>query len=460
VEALTLAGNAANQLHNRRLAVQYYSKLVSATKNTPTSANAMLAMAKIEEERFNFAAAGNDYLAYMAMPSKITGLDGTKEHALKKRVLVLSWLSGDSAMLGRMLHNRTICDKSLGAECNRYQALSVLMGSNQISGAMSTQAAGLAERSSPEVRSIYAAIALENSERLSMDKRHQMIHQLSANWKSLDEMSKFSLIARISQSVPHAFALDRDAIERSGKITSSEKTLTRRLNLTKEVETSATAAAKLPLSRIRALVLNEVAWIYNDLSDGIRRLPPPKKLNANQRLAYQKMVDQMVAPFENKAQQIRGEAYRLASDAGVESEVYDRIASDFFRGSMAGQAGQSATTAPKRQGEHGAIDMNIVRSVDDNGSWRAVDLDTAEPSQILRYKWAEAIDRRQWAQVAFFAEEAKEKNLLTPEVTGVAKAVSIASAGARAEGAMALTDLCHGGAASKIKDACKMTRYN
>ncbi len=465
-DTLTLAGNSALALHNRTLAVQYYAKLAATTRGSQISAQATLKMARLEEERYGFTAAAGDYLAYLSLPASLTHLDAKEAQRLKRRVLVLSWLSGDPALLGRMLRDRSICDGRLGSECNRYHALTVLMGTGQVSPQTSAQAIRLAQSSAPDVRPIYAAIALENAGRMSMDTRHRMIHELAAGWKQLDELARFSLISRISTSVPRAFALDRESIPRSGRLQANERSLTRRLNLTREMESSATQAARLPWSRIRALVLNEVAWVYNDLADGIRHLPPPaniRRLDGRGRLAYQRMVDQLVAPFENKAQQIRSEAFRLAAQTGVESEVYDRIASDLLR---ADPRKSATAVVPKQSGAARAtIDLSLVRDTDRDGSWRPVDLDSAEPAQILRAKWAEALERRQWAQVAFFAEEAREKSLLSPETIGVAKAVSIAYAGARAEGAMALNDLCRGGRGGRLPknlmDACgNHGRYN
>jgi hypothetical protein len=56
-------------------------------------------------------------------------------------------------------------------------------------------------------------------------------------------------------------------------------------------------------------------------------------------------------------------------------------------------------------------------------------------------------------------QEARAKSLLATEVTEVAKAVSLAAAGAQAEGKMTLDELCHRHFSSgKVKAACSVRK--
>lgn len=457
VDALTVAADSAVGSRNRAKAIHYYSKIAQSSPNTPIAAKALLVKVKIEEEKYAFSDAAGTYLTYLALPVAASKLSDQHRAEMRKRVLTYAWLSGDERLLQRVLSDKKICSKDLRSDCERYEALQYL--NFKVTSKVAKAAARNAENPRASNRAIWAAIALENAGEFGISKRHALIRDLSNSWRDLDESSKLLLIQKISASVPHVYALERQSIGQSGRLQADERSITRRLQKIREMEASATEAAKLPWSRIRALVLNEVGSTYSDLSTGIRQLPYPKKLKTiADRQAYGRIVDQIVLPFDQKSYELRSEAFRLASQNAVEPEVYSAIARDFFQEDSIKPNGRKLVIPKQRT--YADLDLSLVKDVDSNGSWRSVNPDTAEPAQVLRARWAAAIESRNWSQVTYFAQEAKEKNLLAPEVIGVAKAVSLASAGAKAEASMAFADLCRVRSGEKIREACSATKAN
>jgi tetratricopeptide (TPR) repeat protein len=460
VDALSLAGKSALATKNRARAIGYYGAIAAAAPNTETAAKALLSKANIEEERYSFADAARTYAAYLNLPSAATRVTDPRKNEIRRRVLNYSWLSGDAVLLVQALSNKNICTQSLRDECERDSALVTLAQDRAPTAKSATAAARVAQRSSPAVRAIWAAVALKDPAVLSPALRHQMLHVLASEWKHADELSRFTLLSSISQSVPEVFALDRALLVRSGTLKADPASLTRRLRAIEAVETSASEASTLPWSRIRALVLNDMASIYTDLSSAVRALPYPTRLRSpRDRDGYRRMIEQLVSPFDQKANAIRSEAFRLASRTSIEPEVYGVIARAYFQADLPQQPGTQKTSVP-RQKLDASLDMSLVKSVDEHGGWHSVNLDSADTTDILRARWAAALTAKNWPQVGYFAQEAKQKSLLKPEVTGVAKAVSLAAAGAKAEGAMELADVCRAGGGAKLSSACNGLKEN
>jgi tetratricopeptide (TPR) repeat protein len=459
IDALTLAGKTSIAMKNRSRAIGYFAAIAAAAPRSETAAKALLSEAKLQEERYSFSDAARTYTAYLELPSSATAqLENRPEKRndeIKHRILTFAWLSGDTALLDQSLANKKLCTRDLRIECERYYALRAFSyngnGSNTKQAALS--AVHYAEKASPSVRSIWAAAALKNPSVLSISRRHEMLHVLSSEWKQAEELSRFTILPSISRSVPEIFELDRAAIAQSGHLKADSASLTRRLKMIGEVEDYAAEASTLPWSRIRALVLNDMASIYTDLASGVRGLAYPARVRSpRDRDAYRRMIEQLVSPFDQKSYAIRSEAYRLASETTIEPEVYNEIARAYFQ---QGDILNSNSRKPiPRQRRDASMGLALVKSVDEHGGWHSVNLDSADVSDLLRARWAAALEAKNWPQVGYFAQEAKEKSLLKPEVTEVAKAVSLASAGAKAEGAMELADVCRSGGDSRLHSTC------
>jgi hypothetical protein len=234
-------------------------------------------------------------------------------------------------------------------------------------------------------------MALEKSSKLSFEQRHQAITLLASHWSQLDSLARFSMIPRVSASVPQAIAWNREFIQRSGRVQATEKSVNRKIELIRQLEQTATIAAKLPGSRIKVLALNEVAHAYEDLGIGLKQLPAPRGLRTADKLAYDQMLAQLARPFERKAVSARSKASLLIADSDAS-----------------------------------------------NPRWGRANLDTGTRSEILKARWSEALSSGMWPQVAYFIQESEQKRLISRDELKIAKAYSLAAAGANAEKHMAL----------------------
>jgi hypothetical protein len=198
----------------------------------------------------------------------------------------------------------------------------------------------------------------------------------------------------------------------------------------REMENAATAAMKLPWSRIRALALSETAGLYLDLSKGVRDLPPPKGLSPDDQQAYEQTISKLVIPFEEKGQEMRAKAFEIASKFAIEDESFSAVADPYF----ADNPSTASKLKPKKDPARPlGIDLQVLAKLDPKGDWDDLDPRSKEPLDFLKASWADALQKKRWGQVAFFLQEASEKKLFTPTVLGAIRAVSLAQAGARGE---------------------------
>jgi outer membrane protein assembly factor BamD (BamD/ComL family) len=426
--ALALAGNSALALNDRDTASAQYALIVNRSPRSRSAGEALLAMARLEEDRYAFGEASRHYLSYLALPAGAR--DPKSDSRLRHRALTLGWLSGERALIDRLLSDRSACSGASHAECERYAALRTFV----VPGAVSVKparAAALSQSAPKGMRAIWAAIALNGVESLNGVQRQSAVRALARHWQDLDASSQLILLASISESVPRSFQMERATIQKRDRLSASERSLARRLKLIRSMEASAAEAARLPWARIRALVLIEVAGAYSDLSAGVRTLPSPRRMKPAEQEAYSRMVAGLVRPFEEKAHALSGRAFQLVSATGTDAGTYDRVAHAYFVGQVA--------VAP-RQVARQKLDLTLLEDSDDQKGWNGADLNSARSGQALRARWSKAIESGAWQQVAFFIQEARSKGLLKPRVSAIAEAVSLAAAGAQAEGWGALAD--------------------
>jgi tetratricopeptide (TPR) repeat protein len=433
-ESFALAGDAALAKKDPDLAIRYYGKLAAASPRSEQAQKAYLAMAKVEEDRYGFSNAARYYRNYLAIKPGA----GSE---LKTRALTLAWLGQDPSQLKVFANDRLLCAADT-AQCTRIKAMMPLID-DSVSAATARHAAQNARRASSETRAIWAATALERPENLSSRDRRAMMETLASSWSHTEALARFALLPRISVSVPRAFALERQALS-GQRLSATASSITSRLKRVQELEAFGARAAELPWTRVRALVLSEAAQSYTDYAQALRALPAPKKLNAASRQAYDRMVGQTVAPFEQKAYSLRAQALALAARPAADTEAVSQV------GDAALKAGYPAGRLPRVSAV--SLDLSFLRSVDSRGDWS----NNATPetrADALRAAWTRALDRGTWPQVGFFMQEAREKQLLSPIALASARAVSLARAGAQAEGRLELSPYC-GALSGDLREGC------
>lgn len=470
-DTLNIAGSSALGLQEKERAMGYFSRLIdgalphgSATSSAAASKSAqrapaslkpdsnvgtaLLARASFAEERYRFSDAANDYKSFLTLPGSAVKIDEGKADDLRRRTLVLAWLSGNKGFLKTLLASKAICAESMQEECEKYSALSLLGVSETTQEATEDafdRARGKSESGSKENRPLWAIVAMEGVKHLSFRDRNLTVRLAVSGWEDLDPLSRYAVLPYLTASIPKAFSLNRQAMKEVAPLRADERYITRRVEVIREMENAATKAIKLPWSRIRAEVLNEIASLYIDFARGLSELKPPKNIADAELPAYQEAIRKLTLPFEEKGQEMREKAFGIASKFAIEDEAFQRISEPFFQENPS-QAKKIRPASPIEIPKK--IDLALLDRLDPDGDWddaaeAAADHstpDASEPASVLKVLWARAIQNRQWQQVAFFMQEAKEKSLLQSGALGSVRAISLAAAGARGEALAELED--------------------
>ncbi len=386
VEAYALAGDAALAKNDRDLALRYYGQLVAASPTGEKSAKTRLLMAKIEEERFNFAAAAKHYQVYCEQFG--SALSAKELTRLRTRVATLAWIGGTPALVQSTLQSRGYCAKN-AADCQRFEALQSL-NRESIDSARARRAFQSIARALPEVRAIYATAALENWNSLSPYERRVAVSNIITHWTKTESLARFTLISRVSKSIPKVVQAEREAMN-ALPVRADERSMTARVNRIKDFELFTAQVANLPLTTVQARVAEETATAYSDFAIAVRTLPAPRGLDSSGTVAYAQLVQKMVSPFERKSAEL---------------------------------SQQAAALGPRAQF---ALDAEFIENAD-------------KRETLLQRRWAQAVESANWPQVAYFVQESKR---LAPTWTATAgRAVSLAQSGATSEGQFELRSYC------------------
>ena len=451
-DTLTLAGAAALSINEKARAQKYFSQIIDASKDLSSDklgthagdnlAAALGSRAQMHEDRYFFTMAAKDYQALLALPkdklSEKIRLTGEKADALRRKVLALIWLSDDWKELRATLANPGVCTEALAGDCERYSALVILNSPDKLQDEAVIEKAFDKSRKNAtgtkDIRALWAAIALEGSKQLAFRDRNNALRTLANGWDELDPLVKFTLLPRINVSIPRAFELNRAAMKEVAPLRADERYITRRVEVIREMENAATKIVQMPWARIRASVMSELASLYIDLARGLESLPPPKGLNEAETAAYQDTIRKLTLPFEEKGQDVRAKAFEIASRASVEDEVLMKIAEPFFAENPS-QAKKIKLATPVAESTLFAV--TSLEQLDPNGEWSFIRKnkipDAEDRVMQLKHVWAIAVKNRKWQQVGFLMQEAQEKALIPAGPMSIVKALSLASAGARAE---------------------------
>ncbi len=431
-DVLLASGHAAVALDRPELARQKFTALIEGvgaagrTKDTPALAPALLARATLHEGRFRAAEAAQDLdAAFRVTPAN----SGAEADRLRRKSLLLAWISGQMPLLQRILGNGTICTPGLAVECDRFQALLRLQLPQP--GTEPLRASLESAREGPELnRALWAAVVLENSGQLSFRDRLRALRILAKGWESLDALTRFALLPRISVSVPQSMAQNRKDLEKQWPLRANSRAITQRIEAIREVESTATQAMKLPWARVRAQLLAESAGLYLDLSRGLGKLPSPKGLSDSERVEYEQTVSKLVIPFEEKGQEMQAQAFAIASTFAIEDEAFLAVAAPFLQDNPSQAKALKPAQAP---GVLSRLDLEALIRMDAPGNWNRLAPDSEDPLPLLKAHWADALRLKQWAKVAYLVQEATDRKLIPGSGLALMRAVSLAQAGARGE---------------------------
>jgi len=393
-ECLFMASRAADLSQDKEKSLFYLNELLTKFPKSENRAVALLARASISDAQFDFDAAARDYAEYLK-----TWPNAQDRVAIQKRLWIVGWLSQKP----QAPDCRNVNGDELQDECDRYSALVALAnGKTQYNPSELIKKSLYATKSN---RALWSAVALTmGGMTIGYKDRLSIAESLAANCKDLDPLILFTLVPVLNRQLPEAYATTRKSLASIAALRSGAEALPRRVELLKHFETTATKVVALPWARIKITVLAEVAQAYEDFSAELAKLPTPDGLSAEDLATYRKNVQDILVPFREKGKSIRAQVMELAAEFPV---------------SPADVTGWPASRGPASKAE--PIDLGLFEK---SGLPR--------PEAELFAKWESAMKSRNWARIAFFAQQIKEKKPAEATVA-LMRAIEFGVAGAQPE---------------------------
>lgn len=412
-ESLSLAGHAALAMKDTEAALGYFSKLQRSAPGSERAASALLAEAAIREEQLDLQEAARGYRSYLALPSGVAKLGAKQKGELRGKTVAFAWISGDPKFLAAVLSDKNVCVDATERDCMKYQVLK-LFESHGRGPEFTAKAFSNARRGPADLRSLWAALALEGAKNLAFRDRHVAIRIFRRDLNELDSLARTFVLPSITTSIPRAIAMNRREIRSVAPLLAKENYLVRRVEAIREIENAGMEAAKLPWARIRASVTNELADLYADTARSLKTLRGADPAWAE--------------PFEKKSDALRTKAFEIASSTAIESESFDEIAQPYLHADPR----RMARLIPKetiRKAE--PLDPAQLKSLDPSGDWGAAG--TSSVSEALKERWYHALRQKRWAEATYLVQYASQKKAVPVGTLALLRAYTLAGLGAQAE---------------------------
>ncbi len=416
IDARGISCNSSIELKDQDEALKCLGKVAEKSGSAPTSRQALLSSAQIEDERMNFKEAAALYGRYLL----VSGSSLTKAESFKvrERIVKLTTADGKPSDMRAIGSNRKICQKDLSSECEKTLALAFLIEGDDSKRARN-QAVRLAEKSTPALRSVWATAALQQWEDLSIQSRKSTVRALVTSWKSADVSTRYYLIPRLNRALPEMLKQERQSLRRRELSTRGQSILIRIQNI-QDWEKSADLVGTLPLSSVRIAVLDQTSGAYQDLVADLEDLSPAKGSNDYQKAEHKKLIAQMTEPFAAKSRKIlsaRGSMERERS-AGIDVSEFGRI-------------------------------------------WKKTDSANDERFANLQDSWSSALRSENWSRVAFFSDEAPHMKRVPGAWVKAARALSLARTGAISEAQAIFSDACREASrGSSLSETCESAGWS
>jgi TolA-binding protein len=477
-DTLVLAGGASLESQQPDLAYKYFTRLINEAPNSSSIRDALLARASIEENKYALADAGRDYLTYLKLPtpgaSNSPGVpkDTDKQVALKKKILAFAWINADWPALKDQLESKNFCSEGLATECDRYQALGIITRPELFKLDLD-KVVDRAKEEKGEMSALWSAVALTRAKDMGFHDRLMAIRHLAKNYDDIEAMAKFAILPSINETIPAALELNRLGMNDFAPLRASEKYITHRVDVMREMENAVTAAMNLPWARIKSECLNELASTYHDFSATLEKIEP-KGLKDDELAAYQDTIRKITVPFDEKGQDLRSKAFQLASHYAIENTAFQDVAGPFFadnpsqakalkKGLAGGTQPASVPATPSTSAGQGGVraplvnpmavasavdlDINFLDVLDPEARWKKKLSDSKHSSKsddsvsdIVAAQFVDGVQHKNWPKLAFYLQEAKAKKLFKPNVLSALKGISLTTAGAKAEALLELED--------------------
>lgn len=429
-DALLLGAHTSKNIGDSEKAEDMLSRLISMSGTTSAQLRrALLFRGELREQSYALFEASADYLALFEVdPGKATE---EKAHpialqsdllALRKKSLLLAWITGNHSGLEKSIQARgsvtsRICGDGLQSECERYRAL-LALNSAETAKTQSAYAFDEARKSTGVVRTLWAAVALENSKHLAFRDRNLSVKMLAGGWHELDPLIQFALVPRIQHSITHAFALNRAALKEVAPLKAHERWIGRRIEVIREIENAASPALQLPWAALQVSLLSEISGVYLDLTRELESLGLPRELNEEERLVMASEIKKLTRPLEEKGLALLSKSFELASRTAVDEATFLSVSEKFTTANPSQARARQSVQIPATAMD---LDLKFIEAI------------TGEKAWDLKPRWARAVEARQFALAAFYLQVAREKKSLSAQTLGLTQAILLTQVGARAE---------------------------
>ena len=416
-DALSLAGNAGLALKDKKRALTYFNAMLK--EKGSGKGVAYLANADDAEQNFRFSEAATYYRNYIELPAQEKSLSPQELGQLKRKIVLLSWLAGDSGLLKSTLQATQVCTTEVTDLCGDLKVFQEMIAPPSPQALLDHW-----KRASVSQRAILTPALLRRPTALPIADRLLVLKELSADWEQSTPLMKYALLPYLSQLIQPALSQSGLEIQKLSPLLLDKVKIQARTQWIKKMEEALEKLLGLSWGRVRAAVYYEWANLYAQFADDIRGIPKPKGLSGNGLSAYQGTVNDLSAPLVKKAIDFRKKALDIAMEKGIESDVFYPMNLTAYRENPA---------LPKVSQMLNYVHQEPFIFLD---ALRASKMD----SRVLG--WInDAVDKKNWLKISYLSQDQQVKNLLSPELIALTQALSYMVAGAQAEALELVKDI-------------------
>ncbi len=434
---LSLVAKASLQANDEKGAMEIYSQLLRESPDSAYAASALLAKATQSEKTFRFETAALEFRQYLGFAEKNKNMSESDRGKLREKILFLTWMSGDSRALAQAALDPKLCGGRLAHACDQYEALAAIAEGAGGSKTVALVDKKLKEKLPVSNQVLWSFLLLGTKSKLPRDRRVQLIERISSGWNRLDSLVQYSLLTELSVAIPATYELLRLELPRTSPVKADEKVIAKRLGEIRELEKLAARVLQLPFVRVHVSVLNEVAGMYHDLARDLKLLRAPSELSDEERTVYNDTMAKAAQPFADAGNKVRLDAFRLASNSGVEEATFQLIARPLF------EADAKLAQALLPKGDFvsaDALSVDLLKEIDADKEWLTPSSEPRDEKVAVKAQWAVALEARLWVKVGYLLQLSKDRNLVPAPMLEVMRGISLAVGGARAEALKTLED--------------------
>ena len=201
-------------------------------------------------------------------------LDHYQDTDLNQRLLEWVWLKGDQKKLTELLSISGICHGKTESLCETYRQLRVLDQGTE-KGVNYTVAFKNTLRALPQIRPIWALIALRNPKKLPFQDRLVLLERLGTSWEHLSPTLQIHLATLMIGRVGEALESIRITAPSIAPLTSDAHSIERRLKLMNELDLAFSKVMKMGWTDLKEKGVSELILIHTRLLSDLKRIHTP-----------------------------------------------------------------------------------------------------------------------------------------------------------------------------------------